>query len=135
MEIRVSYNTSNRTKIIEYLENNKDRVVTVADISEYLEKCNSNVNITTIYRFLDKLIQDKKVIKYSAENGKKATFQYVGSDNHCNEHLHIKCVECGKIEHLECDFMKELSEHIEGKHGYTIQCENSIIYGVCEKCR
>ena len=50
-------------------------------------------------------------------------------------HLHLKCVKCGKIIHLECHFMEEISHHIEESHGFTLQCKNSILYGVCKECK
>ena len=91
----MSYNTFTRTKINEYLEEKVDRTVTVTDISDYLKDNGCEVNVTTIYRYLDKLISEKKVIKYVAEKGKKAAFQYVGFDNHCDKLLLLKCVKCG----------------------------------------
>lgn len=131
----MNYTTLSRTKILEYLESNSEKTVTVSDISEYLKNSECEVNVTTVYRFLDKLIKDEMVIKYVAEKGKQATFQYVGSNRHCEEHLHLKCIKCGRITHLDCEFMSEIAKHIEKDHGFSIQCKNSIIYGVCEMCR
>ena len=95
-----SYATASRRKILEYLKNSNDHTVTAADVDEYLKKHDSEVNITTIYRYLD-----------------------------------LKCVKCGKIIHLECHFMEEISHHIEESHGFTLQCKNSILYGVCKECK
>ena len=50
-----SYATASRRKILEYLKNSNDHTVTAADVDEYLKKHDSEVNITTIYRYLDKL--------------------------------------------------------------------------------
>ena len=49
------YATTSRKKILEYLMANSDRTVTVTDIDQYLKKHDNEVNITTIYRYLDKL--------------------------------------------------------------------------------
>ena len=112
----------------------RDRV-TAADVDEYLKKHDSEVNITTIYRYLDKLAKDGTVIKYVAEKGCQAAYQYVEPGRGCEQHLHLKCVKCGKIIHLECHFMEEISHHIEESHGFTLQCKNSILYGVCKECK
>jgi len=48
-----SYATASRRKILEYLKNSNDHTVTAADVDEYLKKHDSEVNITTIYRYLD----------------------------------------------------------------------------------
>ena len=117
------YATTSRKKILEYLMANSDRTVTVTDIDQYLKKHDNEVNITTIYRYLDKLAKEGTVMKYVAEKGSQAVYQYVEMGHHCEEHLHLKCVSCGCIIHLLKD------------HGFTLQCKNSIIYGLCRECR
>lgn len=129
------YATASRKRILDFLKSNSERTVTASDIDEYLKKCDSEVNITTIYRYLDKLAGEGTVIKYVAEKGGKAVYQYVEQGHKCEEHLHIKCVKCGCIVHLECAFMDEIAEHILRDHGFLLQCKNSILYGTCEKCR
>ena len=129
------YATASRRKILKFLESNRDRTVTAADIDEYLTAQNSQVNVTTIYRYLDKLTKEGTVIKYVAQKGSQAAYQYVERGHHCDEHLHCKCVRCGRIIHLECAFMDEISEHIRMDHGFALQCRNSILYGVCRECQ
>lgn len=129
------YATASRRRILEFLKNNSNRTVTAADIDTYLRENDSEVNITTIYRYLDKLAQDGTVMKYVTEKGGKAAYQYVELGHRCEEHLHLKCVKCGSIIHLECAFMNEISEHIRKDHGFALQCKNSILYGTCKNCR
>lgn len=129
------YATASRRRILDFLKNNSNRTVTAADIDTYLRENDSEVNITTIYRYLDKLAQEGTVMKYVAEKGGKAAYQYVELGHRCEEHLHLKCVKCGSIIHLECAFMDEISEHISKDHGFALQCKNSILYGTCKNCR
>lgn len=128
------YATASRKKILEFLQNSRDRTVTAADIDCFLRKNGDEVNITTIYRYLDKLEREGSVLKYAAEKGGQAVYQYVEQGHRCEEHLHLKCVGCGGILHLECAFMDEISEHILEDHGFLLQCKNSILYGTCRKC-
>ena len=79
MEIKMAnpgYATANRKKILDFLKENHNRTLTVSDIDMYLKNCDSEVNITTIYRYLDKLEKEGTVIKYVAEKGSQATYQY-----------------------------------------------------------
>lgn len=78
-----SYATASRRKILEYLKNSNDHTVTAADVDEYLREHDSEVNITTIYRYLDKLAKDGTVIKYVAEKGCQAAYQYVEPGRGC----------------------------------------------------
>lgn len=130
-----SYVTTSRKNILEFLQSNCNRTVTVSDIDAYLKSQGQKVNITTIYRYLDRLSGDGIVLKYVAEKGKQATYQYVEQDHHCEDHLHLTCTNCGTILHLECEFMNEIAHHIEQDHGFQIQCKKSMIYGICKKCR
>lgn len=129
-----NYNTISRTKILEYLVEHHDKTVNVQDINQHLQEAGYGVNITTIYRYLDKLTKEGRVQKYASGDASQAVYQYVEPTSHCHEHLHLQCVKCGAIHHLDCPEMNEFSEHIQKEHGFQIQCKNSIIYGVCEKC-
>ena len=128
------YATANRKKILDFLKDNHNRTLTVADIDAHLKACDSEVNITTIYRYLDKLEKEGTVMKYVAEKGSQATYQYVELGHNCEEHLHLQCVKCGHVIHLECHFMHEILEHVETEHGFVMQCKNSIVYGTCKEC-
>ena len=128
------YNTAARSRILGFLMENKDRTVNANDILKVLNDGGNEVNIKTIYRYLDKLTESGQVMKYVAENGTRAVYQYVEHDHHCEEHLHLQCTKCGAIIHLDCSFMDEIAEHISLEHGFQIQCKNSIIYGVCRNC-
>ena len=128
------YNTQTRARILDYLKSQRDRTVGVNDIRCAMAGEGTEVNITTIYRYLDKLTSDGTVMKYVAENGTRAVYQYVGERQHCEDHLHLQCTRCGAIIHLDCHFMDEIANHVLMEHGFSIQCRNSIIYGLCEKC-
>lgn len=128
-----SYNTKARRYILEFLEANSDTTVSAADIIAYLEKKGENINQATVYRYLGKLTDEKRVIKFSEDAAGKAVYQFVKQDN-CDGHLHIKCVKCGKLIHLNCGFMDELKTHIEEKHEFSLKCSGSILYGICKDC-
>ena len=92
-------------------------------------------SLTTIYRYLDRLEKDGTVIRYVSGQGSQAAYQYVEQGKGCCDHLHLQCVKCGRIYHLDCAFMKEISEHIEKDHGFELQCRNSVLYGICKDCK
>ena len=129
------YSTSSRKKILEILKKSKDKTITASQIGDQLKAMESEVNITTVYRYLDRLEKDGTVIRYASGQGTQASYQYVDQGQGCEGHLHLKCVKCGKILHLDCEFMKEISEHIQKDHGFSLQCKNSILYGICRECQ
>ena len=104
------YNTKTRQLILDYLINNRQHAVSASNILAHLEEQGAAPNPTTVYRYLDKLAGEQRVMKYVADKGEKAVFQYVDEGRHCREHLHLKCVRCGRI------------------------CEGSVLYGLCRGC-
>lgn len=129
-----SYKTQLSELIIKYLEENKDKGVSVLDILEYVKQNNETTNITTVYRRLDKLIAENKVIKHPAKDGKKANFQYIADDTDCIHHLHMQCETCSKIFHLDCDTSQSFIDHIENEHGIAIDLSKTVLYGQCATC-
>ena len=129
------YKTNNRTKIMDFLKSNVSRTVSVKDIDAHMRSLDCPVNMTTIYRYLDKLEKDGDVMKYVSEHGEKATYQLVERSHKCDSHLHLKCTDCGNVIHLDCHFMDEFAGHIASDHGFALQCKNSVIYGLCQSCQ
>lgn len=128
------YATKKRTRILKYFEENPDKDVCVNDIYEYLKTNDMNVNVTTIYRYLDKLVEQGVVLKTVHGKKEQATYQYMEGRMGCCHHLHMKCRKCGKIQHLDCGFMEEIMKHMGQEHGFVIDCRKSYIAGVCREC-
>ena len=79
-------------------------------------------------------MEDGSVRKYLCEEGKSACFQYVGDSEECRLHFHLKCIKCGKLIHLECDYLSDLEKHISEHHKFTVDNTKTVLYGVCEDC-
>lgn len=128
------YNTRTRQLILDYLVANRSQAVSAANILAHLDAQGLSPSPTTVYRYLDKLAGEQRVMKYVADKGEKAVYQYVEQNRHCHDHLHLKCTVCGRIQHLECGFMEQLRTHLQTGHGFALQCEGSMLYGVCRQC-
>ena len=128
------YATNSRRKILDFLKSNSDRTVTAADIDQYLKRNGDAVNITTIYRYLDKLLAEHVIIKYADAGSERAVYQYSGEMGHCVQHLHLKCVKCGRILHLDCGFMDEFRNHLKEDHKFRLLCEGDLLHGICGDC-
>ncbi len=129
------YNTKSRNCILQYLNENADRTVSANDIIDYLKQKGIEVNFTTVYRFLNRLTNEQKVIKFTDKDSQKAVYQLAKSEKSCHEHIHIKCVGCGKLHHLDCNFMDELKTHLNTEHGFDLKCSGSVLYGLCKSCK
>lgn len=128
------YKTRQREAILNFLIENKDSHVTVNDISEHMEEKGNHVGVTTIYRHLEKLLEQGLVRKYTVEGTTSACFQYSHADKDCREHFHLKCEKCGKLIHLECNRLNDISGHIYDEHGFRIDLFRTVFYGICGEC-
>lgn len=134
MAKRETYRTKASLEIMNYLEKNSVRTVSADDILRDLREKKLQISRATVYRQLEKLCQARVVLKYVAEKGEKAVYQLESAGRRCQEHLHLKCVNCGKILHMDCDFMDEVTEHLQSSHEFRLQCEGSVLYGECGEC-
>ena len=129
------YHTKTRQLILTYLQDNRRHAVSAANILAYLADNDLPTSPTTVYRYLDKLVAENRIMKYVADKGEKAVYQYVDEGAHCQQHLHLKCIECGQIYHLDCSFMDDVRSHLMKSHGFELECVGSILYGLCANCR
>ena len=128
------YNTRTRQLILDYLINNCQHAVSASNILEHLEAQGASPNPTTVYRYLDKLAGEQRIMKYVADKGERAVFQYVDEGRHCREHLHLKCVDCGRLIHLDEDVSDALQSDLLRAAGFTVDGRSTTIYGTCAAC-
>lgn len=133
--VRKTYHTIAYTKISDYLKSNRDRCVTVNDIMNNLRSNSIEITPSTVYRCLGRMSDSGCINKYVSGKGEMALYQYVDNTESCEGHIHLQCVRCGLIIHLNCDFMGELSSHIEDHHGFSVICKGSVLYGLCNECK
>ena len=132
--IKSTYNTLSRSAIDGIFLGNKDKSFSVDQIISLLKEMDITVNKTTVYRYVNTLCKNKVIIKFVAEKGEKTLYKFNDKNLGCDNHLHLKCSHCGKIEHLGCNDMEEFKAHIFKEHGFMLNCASSVLYGVCKKC-
>ncbi len=130
-----SYHTKQRTQILQYLIDHKDGHVTADQITRHLRSQECSIGKATVYRYLDRLVSQGQVRKFLLEEGASACYQYVEEPGQCQEHFHLKCVTCGALIHLHCDYLSQLGQHIAQEHGFLIDSSRTVFYGQCAACR
>ncbi|MBQ7611882.1 MAG: transcriptional repressor [Spirochaetaceae bacterium] len=118
--------------ILAYLSEQVSFPVSAQCIYEHLRKQGSKVNLTTVYRQLEKLTVSGKVLPFLAEDGSTKVYQL--NTGECDSHLHLRCAVCGKLDHLDCNEVTAFLEHIQKNHHVRVNCNSSILFGVCDDC-
>ncbi len=129
------YTTKTKVRLLELLKKNSDRQMAAGEVYEQLSEEDPKLNLTTVYRNLDRMTADGVLMKYKALDGKGHVYQFVDSGHDCHHHLHLQCCRCGRMIHLDCHFMKEITEHLLQYHDFLVECEGSVIMGLCSECR
>lgn len=130
------YQTKQRTALIAYLEGMKGRHLTAKAVCEGLEGTGVKIGAATVYRQLEKLVDEGLARKYTVSATDPACFEYIGTDRSCTaEHcFHCVCTSCGKLYHVECDHLAEIAEHLKSDHGFAIDPQRTVFYGTCDAC-
>ncbi len=130
-----TYKTKAREVIIAYLESHNDKRFTAREIFEALSKEEAAIDRTTVYRNLDRLFEGGELLKFKEPNQDAWFYQYSKEHEHCNKHMHGQCSVCGKIFHLDKDFVNEFSEKLLNEYGLDMDPSKTVIIGTCSDCR
>ncbi len=130
-----SYRTKPRNAILEYLKQNADKRFTAKDIVGALDKDSAGVDRSTIYRNLERLCNERTIVKYK-ESGINATcYQYSEEHGACHSHIHAECERCGKIFHLDNSIFADAEKRMKSEYGIDIDYGKTVIIGLCDNCR
>lgn len=129
-----SYQTRQKELILSCLKDNAYRHVTVEMIIDYLKEQGEPVGQTTVYRHLERLVQDNRVMKFTALGGSSACYQYVEQPENHKNHYHLVCSGCGRMIHLTCSEMDGLQKHMLAEHNFELDSFKTVLYGRCESC-
>ena len=128
------YNTKQKEQILEYIKDNREKHVTADNIIKHFKNLHIPVSKTTVYRYLDKLLEQDIIKKYIIEDGVSSCYQYNDGGDECKEHFHFKCNSCNKLFHVSCEMVSSIKEHVYLDHGFKIDSKKTVFYGICEEC-
>lgn len=137
MAKKIQYKTKQMTELLAFLKSVQGRHVTVSDICKHFESEGITVGTTTIYRHLERMAKEGMVAKYVIEGKSSACFEYIGERENCEYPVsyHCKCEKCGKLIHIQCSEVGNLREHLLEHHGFEMNPQRIVFYGVCEECK
>lgn len=123
-----TYNTKQKDIIYNVIKK-YDKEFTVKDI---YNKVKDSTGLTTVYRLIDKLTNDGIIKKYVKDDN-TIYYQYLEECDK-NNHFFLKCDNCGKLIHIDCNCVKDLFSHILKEHKFIPKDKQVVINGICDKC-
>ena len=128
-----SYTTDGKRALCDFLAENPDRQFTTEELCLALH--GNTEKKSSVYRHLSDLCATDVLRKFRSDERNCAVYQYIGKGCDCGSHFHAKCTVCGAISHLACHDSQDFAAHLKEEHGFLVDCSQSLLYGVCERCR
>ena len=127
----MAYSTKQQQAVLHCLEARQAESLTANDLAEELRRSGNPVGLATIYRQLDRLEAAGRIHKVTTEEG--AVYQYCPhpDDHSC---FLLRCEDCGRIVHLDCGHLEELTHHLETTHQFRIDLRRTTLTGRCHRC-
>ena len=130
LKMRV-YHTQQRKILIDFLQNNPEKVFSIDDI--LAEIGNEGISQSTAYRLITKLVEDGIVKRTINGNNRSFSYQYINNEK-CEGHLHIKCVDCGKVYHLDSSITAQIKNDIINSTDFEMD-SHTVLLGKCNTCK
>ena len=124
---RRTYKTRQREQILAFFESDPDRCFSAKEI---IEEGHLDAGQATVYRTISMLASEGKIRRFKTGSGDC----YRLAAPHSGDHMHIVCKSCGEMIHSECEFISEMSRHLQDAHGFSLDTGSTVIYGLCQSC-
>ncbi len=130
-----TYKTPGRQHLLNYLRTHPDCDFTADDLLDALNTAGSfSTGKSSLYRHLSELCADGVLRKYRPDGQSACLYRYIASED-CSHHFHLKCLDCGRLVHLDCSVSEQLLSHLLSDHHFQVDSGRSVLYGVCEGCK
>lgn len=116
-------NTRQQQQIIEILKETKSHP-TIKELCDLVNSKYPNIGQATIYRTINKLVLDDKILRIACPNG-------IHYDYH-KEHYHFYCLHCGKI--IDLDLNHDFIVNLLSDKDLNIFKVDLLLEGVCPNC-
>ena len=136
MNAKARYSTKQQRELIGFMQSEPGRHFTAAEICAYFRSQGKTIGTATVYRHLERMVDEGLVNKYIIDGNSPACFEYVGGEVHRESEtcFHCKCEQCGKLIHLHCEELSEIGDHLARQHGFYLNPMRTVFYGLCAEC-
>lgn len=120
--------TPQREMIIEVITRGV-RHLTAEDIYGEVQRKSRALNLATVYRTLDLLVEEGLVSRSDLGRGREvyATIRH-------GPHIHLVCRRCGRVIEADGSLVEPLSKRIEEQYGFSGDLQHLSIPGLCSDC-
>lgn len=121
--------TPQREIIIETLMHGEGHM-TAEEIFNRLQDRTHAINLATVYRTLDLLVENGMASCTNAGDGKMvyATMLH-------GPHIHLVCRRCGKVINADYQYIASLEKQFQSSYHFFAELQHITIFGLCGTCQ
>lgn len=138
MRTRTPYKTKHRDEILAVLQEHAGEHITAAGLHDCLRDKGVTIGTATVYRQLEKLVEEGIADKYTVDLASGACYEYAGDHAGHSRYVHCKCEKCGRLVHLERGAIEAVMRSAalaEAAGGFEMDLSHTVFYGICRDCR
>jgi Fur family ferric uptake transcriptional regulator len=120
--------TPQREMILDALAHGKGHM-TAEEIFEQVREHSRAVNLATVYRTLDMLVEAGLATRANLWDGKQ-----VFAPRQHGPHLHLVCRSCGGTINADAQLLLSLVEQAQQRYQFLIDWQHLTVQGICQAC-
>ncbi len=125
------YHTKQRLLILDVIRKNPKKRFTANEIAESVQE--SGINKSTVYRNLDRMVNDGEVVRELSGDGSCAVY-HLNELSSCEGHIHLICSKCKGVIHLEEGIGSQMASLLQQSCGFSVSNDKTFIAGLCKNC-
>lgn len=126
----MSYHTEQKAALVTFLSENAQRQFTVRELARAVAE-RTEIGESTVYRLIAGLVEEGRVRRFAV--GRSFYYQFVGGEN-CDSHLHLKCLACGRLFHLDGSVSQFMRRQILATNRFRLDEGETVLFGTCHDC-
>jgi Fur family transcriptional regulator, ferric uptake regulator len=89
-----------------------------------------SVNIATVYRTLDLLVEQGLVSRIDLGEGR-----VIYAANQHGTHIHLVCRQCGQVLDADQELLSVLDQQLQSGYQFTADLQHISVLGLCKDCQ
>ena len=125
--------TPQREATVQVLLENEDGHLSAEDVYLLVKKKVPDIGLATVYRTLELLSELQITQKLNfGDNVTRYEFRSEEAEHH---HHHLVCLECGKVEEINEDWLGPIEDKVAKQFDFQIVDHRLIFQGICSECK
>ncbi len=121
--------TPQREMIVEAIAHSNQHM-TAEEVLAAIHTRTRSINIATVYRTLDMLVEEGLASKMDLGGGR-----VVYATARHGPHIHLVCHHCHRVIDAELEPFASLLDEIRQRYGFVCDLHHFAVYGLCTQCR